>query len=106
MLTLRESARFRARTARIEFGTMPAPGISFLARAGLLIAAAVLAGGGGPAPPSPSSSTRYEDLLALFREWRSFQRPRRVQGVPDYGAAAMEGERRGLEGYRRRLEAI
>ena len=44
---------------------------------------------GAPPPgdrPAPQSarSTRYEDLVALFNEWRAFQRPKLVNGVPDY----------------------
>ena len=38
--------------------------------------------------PAPIAS-RYEDLAALFSEWRAFQKPRVVDGVPDYTANAM-----------------
>ena len=34
----------------------------------------------------PTTSTRYEDLTTLFTEWRRFQQPKRVDGVPDYSA--------------------
>ena len=34
--------------------------------------------------PSPK---RYDNLVALFTEWRAFQRPALVDGVPDYSAA-------------------
>jgi len=51
----------------------------------LLLAAALSAGAqSGPAP-----SGRYEDLVAFFREWRAFQKPKLVDGVPDYTARAM-----------------
>lgn len=70
---------------------------------GLFIASAC-----GPAQPPPSTSTnsRYEDLLALFKEWRTFQQPKRVNGVPDYSAAAMAVQQRELAGFVKRLEAL
>ncbi len=49
---------------------------------------------------------RYEDLVSLFREWRMFQKPKVVDGVPDYGASAMSAQQRELETYRRRLASI
>jgi hypothetical protein len=51
-------------------------------------------------------STRYEDLTALFAEWRTFQRPTLVSGVPDYTPAAMAAQHKALAGYRSRLAAI
>ncbi len=57
-------------------------------------------------PASAPSSTRYEDLVTLFREWRDFQKPRLVEGVPDYTAAAMAEQRHDLIGYQARLKAI
>ena len=65
---------------------------------------AVAAAGCGGATPAPGS--RYEDLVALFAEWRAFQRPMLVDGVPDYTAAAMAAQHRALAGMRRRLAAI
>ncbi|MGZ5957821.1 MAG: hypothetical protein ACXWLI_05340, partial [Myxococcaceae bacterium] len=47
-----------------------------------------------------------EDLASLFGEWREFQRPPRVQGVPDYGTKAMARQARGLPGWVARLGAI
>src|SRR4051812_26567335 len=60
------------------------------------------------APPSrlASKSNRYDDLVALFADWRMFQQPRLVDGVPDYGAAAIRAQRQGLEEYRHSLAAI
>jgi hypothetical protein len=49
---------------------------------------------------------RYEDLVTLFRDWRAFQAPRRVAGVPDYRAAAMGAQRAVLTGYQLRLRSI
>ena len=35
----------------------------------------------------------YEGLLSFYKEWREFQKPKMVDGVPDYTAAAMEKQR-------------
>lgn len=72
-----------------------------------LVAAAVIPGcarsGDGTAPPRP---TRHEDLVVLFTEWRAFQPPKRVDGVPDYSRAAMAEQYRGLLGFQERLAAF
>ncbi|MGE5275605.1 MAG: DUF885 family protein [Acidobacteriota bacterium] len=60
----------------------------------------------GASPSSPAGASRYEDLVSFFRDWRSFQKPKIVGGVPDYGAAAMAAQQRELETYRKRLAAI
>ena len=64
----------------------------------LLVAVPVLA--------AAAPSKGYDSLVALFREWRSFQQPRIVDGVPDYGPAAMAAQAEALPGLQRRLEAI
>jgi hypothetical protein len=80
----------------------------FLPSVGLMIAcllvAATLAGSGMTVGPPRSAS--YEDLVSLFAEWRSFQRPKLVDGVPDYTAAAMTAQQRELVSWQRRLAAI
>ena len=53
-----------------------------------------------------TSSPGYEELVSLFVDWRAFQRPVRVDGVPDYTAEAMAAQHAGLAEYRRRLAAI
>jgi len=57
-------------------------------------------------PPAAAKSATYEDLTALFAEWRGFQQPRRVDGVPDYSAAAMARQAQDLAGLMGRLAAI
>jgi uncharacterized protein DUF885 len=47
-----------------------------------------------------------DDLVALFNDWRAFQKPKLADGVPDYTAAAMAAQQRELAAYRRRLDAI
>jgi hypothetical protein len=51
-------------------------------------------------------SDSYGDLVSLFADWRAFQRPKLVDGVPDYTAPAMAAQHRELAGYRQRLAAI
>lgn len=70
------------------------------------LAAASPGNGNGAAATPAAPSTRYEDLVSFFREWRSFQKPKLVHGVPDYTATSMDVQRRGLEDFRRRLAAI
>ncbi|MGB7295323.1 MAG: DUF885 family protein [Candidatus Aminicenantales bacterium] len=48
----------------------------------------------------------YDDLVALFKEWREFQKPRVVDGVPDYSPAAMKEQREKLPAFQKRLAAI
>ncbi|MFZ5971779.1 MAG: hypothetical protein ACOYXA_09325 [Bacteroidota bacterium] len=39
---------------------------------------------------STPTSNRYEDLVALFKAWRAFERPPLKDGAPDYTAATFE----------------
>lgn len=61
-----------------------------------------------PAPPpaEDAASGTHADLLQLFEEFRVFQEPEIVDGVPDYTAEAMEAQRQGLEDYKSRLAGI
>jgi hypothetical protein len=77
-----------------------------IAAACLLAAVGLSAGDADRASPGPARSTRYEDLLSFFREWRSFQKPKLVDGVPDYTAGAMAAQERELDTFRRLLTAI
>jgi len=58
------------------------------------------------AQPAAQRRASYDDLLRLFHDWRAFQRPAVVDGVPDYTAAAMEKQRRALPEWKARLAAI
>jgi uncharacterized protein DUF885 len=53
-----------------------------------------------------ASGGGYGDLTALFADWRAFQQPKRVNGVPDYSAAAMAAQQKSLPTFVRRLAAI
>jgi hypothetical protein len=48
----------------------------------------------------------YEDLLALFEEWREFEEPPLRNGAPDYTAARMSAAHRELAGLQKRLAGI
>ena len=54
----------------------------------------------------PTGAGSYADLVALFKQWRDFQAPILVNGVPDYRAASMAAQHRELANYQRRLAAI
>ena len=67
-----------------------------------LLAALALA----PASSSAAPAGAYDDLVALFRDWRAFQKPKVVDGVPDYRPAAMAAQQKELASYQKRLAAI
>src|SRR5215813_6462309 len=48
----------------------------------------------------------FDDLTKLFAEWRAFQGPKLIEGVPDYSAGAMSAQHRELLAFQRRLAAI
>jgi hypothetical protein len=80
------------------------------ARSGLLAVSLLLACR-SPDSSIPGSSntprpTRYQDLVNFFVDWRAFQRPRLVDGVPDYTAAAMAAQRQELATWKGRLAAF
>ncbi|HKD16330.1 MAG TPA: DUF885 family protein [Thermoanaerobaculia bacterium] len=58
------------------------------------------------AASTPATPGGYDELVRFFRDWRAYQKPKLVDGVPDYGAAAMAAQARELETYRQRLAAI
>jgi hypothetical protein len=62
--------------------------------------------GSRSAPTRAPRSTRYEDLVSLFGEWRSFQKPKLVDGVPDYTARAMAAQHREIDNWQRRLASF
>lgn len=59
----------------------------------------------GQAPPQ-SRGNSYDDLIRLFREWREFQKPQVVNGVPDYSPAAIAKQRDGLKALQQRLARL
>lgn len=53
-----------------------------------------------------SRHTAQPELLALFTEWRAFERPPLRDGAPDYSLAQRTVWTEGLAGFRHRLEAL
>lgn len=44
----------------------------------------------GEQEAKPSQANTYKDLVALFREWRAFEKPPLLDGAPDYRAETFE----------------
>jgi len=55
---------------------------------------------------SRAASRTYAGLVTLFTEWRRFEEPPRVQGVPDYSRATNTRRLAALRQMQRRLQAI
>ena len=53
-----------------------------------------------------AGSGSHADLVQLFEEWRAFEMPDFVDGVPDYTAAAMARQHAELPQWRLRLNAL
>ncbi|MGH9330041.1 MAG: hypothetical protein ACRD09_06330, partial [Vicinamibacterales bacterium] len=57
--------------------------------------------------PSPAARAgTYEELVALFKEWRTFQTPKKVNGVPDFTPKAVAEQHRGLTALQKRVAGI
>ncbi|AWX43133.1 hypothetical protein HME9304_00120 [Flagellimonas maritima] len=54
----------------------------------------------------PYSSDRYSDLVDLFKEWRTFEKPPFVEGAPDYTKETFEKRWPGFQELRSKLKAI
>lgn len=53
-----------------------------------------------------AQSSGYDTLVTFFEEWRMFQQPPVIDGVPDYSPQAMARQHLALEAYQARLAAI
>lgn len=60
------------------------------------------------APPSSNApkARTYEELVTLFTEWREFQHPELINGVPDYSLEAMKKQHAALKSWQARLAAF
>lgn len=74
----------------------------------LTLVLSLVAGCAPSAPPAPAlaTSTSYDDLVALFDDWREFESPPAVDGAHDYSAAAMAAQQDELRTFEARLAAI
>jgi Bacterial protein of unknown function (DUF885) len=71
------------------------------------LAMIMLAGAAGAGwAREPAMNDGYEALVALFDDWRAFERPPEREGAPDYTAATFERRRGELQELRARLRAI
>jgi hypothetical protein len=65
-----------------------------------------LPGQGAAFAQSRPESRTYRTLVALFGEWRAFEEPPRIDGVPDYSPATNARRLVELKRLQRRLQAI
>jgi hypothetical protein len=65
-----------------------------------------LPGAEGSPDPGIPESREYGDLVSLFKEWREFQEPEVIDGVPIYTAEAMAAQFEELDRWQARLQAI
>lgn len=56
--------------------------------------------------PEVTTSTSYDDLVTLFKEWRAFETPPMREGAPDYTAATFEQRWPTFKTLQARLQAI
>jgi uncharacterized protein (DUF885 family) len=61
---------------------------------------------GSPGASAASTQGSYEELTALFSEWRAFERPALRDGAPDYTAATLARKHQQLKTLQSRLQAI
>ncbi len=74
----------------------------------LLLAASACTPGDtrGPQEAAGTTPSTHADLVAFYQEWREFQKPRFVDGVPDYSSAAMARQHAELSRWQARLAAM
>lgn len=59
-----------------------------------------------PDAPTDAGHADHDSLVALFAQWREFESPEFVAGVPDYSADAMAAQYDALPAWRARLDAL
>jgi hypothetical protein len=52
------------------------------------------------------TTNKYEDLVTLFKEWRTFEKPPVREGAPDYTEATFKTRWSEFEGLRKKLKSI
>src|SRR5690349_10712011 len=71
-----------------------------------VIVACALTGCDRRARAGAVASSGHEQLVALFSDWRTFQKPPLVNGVPQYTAAAMNDQYKKLPEFQHRLASL
>jgi hypothetical protein len=84
----------------------PRAPIAACAVLGIAALACAPAGPGPSAPARGAAGGTYDDLVALFRDWRAFEQPPMLDGAPDYTAATFARRRGELKAFQARLAAI
>ena len=59
-----------------------------------------------PTPQPQQKYTTYDQLVTLFAQWREFQKPPKVNGVPDYSVKAMQEQHDELKEWQKKLHAF
>ena len=99
----------RARTVMSTRSIRTGSPLRRIAVASVLLVAGVIAGAGA-APAALGAqgpaANRTDPLLSLFTEWRAFEEPPRVNGVPDYTPATNARRLARLRLLQQRLRAI
>ena len=89
-----EATMSRSPSRRIPRGVLAVLALALLASSGF-----------APAPEAPAAGT-WDELVTLFHEWRAFESPAFVNGVPDYTARAMAAQYRELPRWQARLRDL
>ena len=72
-----------------------------------VLAMTVLVSGSGAAGAQNAAAPgTYQDLVALFKDWRAFEQPAMRDGAPDYTTETLARKLRELKTYQARLDAI
>lgn len=79
---------------------------SLLPRVLLALCVPLNACGPGSADANPATGGSDDDLATFFADWRAFERPPFVDGVPDYSADAMAAQYALLPDWQERLYAF
>ena len=66
----------------------------------------VIAGCASGPDEKTSAGKNYQEMVKFFEEWREFQKPKLVNGVPDYTAAAMAEQKSRIPEIKNRLSAF
>ncbi len=72
----------------------------------IVLLAAAIAAIGACSDKDVEELSSYDDLVALFSDWREFEQPPLLEGAPDYTAARFAAAHAELKDYQARLTAI
>jgi len=72
----------------------------------LFVVILAVAGCSAPTPNQEPGPKTYAELEKFFTDWREFQHPAMVEGVPDYSVAAMKKQHEALKTWQQRLNSF